>query len=164
MCCTHSLRLLPRGRGDGTSNSGVDLPRVRSRPMLEASVNVVRSCFRSFFAEDVTPSRARGSTGSRRGLDHPAAVGHGRHNNIQHAREPREHAVISIVTRRRSNSNRSAWNTWNENMKPSCMSVLDPLPYLTYLPEEIRRKQPGWAFLLTHSAPSLLGLLAKIKV
>ena len=102
--------------------------------------------------------------GARRGLDHPAAVGHGRHNNIQHAREPREHAVISIVTRRRSNSNRSAWNTWNENMKPSCMLVLDPLPYLTHLPEEIRRKQPGWAFLLTHSAPSLLGLLAKIKV
>ena len=162
MYCTHSLRLLPRWRGDGTSNSGVDLPRVRSRAMLEASVNVVRGCFRSFFAEDVTPSRARGSTGSR-----PSswlAVGYGRHNNIQHAREPREHAVISIVTRRRSNSNRSAWNTWNENMKPSCMSVLDPLPYLTYLPEEIRRKQPGWAFLLTHSVPSLLGLLAKIKV
>ena len=67
---THSLRLLPRWRGDGTSNSGVDLPRVRSRAMLEASVNVVRGCFRSFFAEDVTPSRARGSTG----LDHPAGL------------------------------------------------------------------------------------------
>ena len=159
MHCTHSRRLLPRVRGDGTSNSGVDLQRVRSTAMLEASVNVVPSCLRSLLRTSLHRVR-----GARRGLDHPAAVGYGRHNIIQHAREPREHAVISVVTRRRSTSNRSAWNTWNENMKPSCMLVLDPLPYLTHLPEEIRRKQPGWAFLLTHSAPSLLGLLAKIKV
>ena len=160
MSCTHSLRLLPRGRGDGTSNSGVDLPRVRSRAMLEAP-SMLSAAVSDLSLPRTSLRRVRGA---RRGLDHPAAVGYGRHNNMQHAREPREHAVISIVTRRRSDSNRSAWNTWNENMKPSCMLVLDPLPYLTHLPEEIRRKQPGWAFLLTHSAPSLLGLLAKIKV
>ena len=137
MHCTHSRRLLPRVRGDGTSNSGVDLQRVRSTAMLEASVNVVPSCLRSLLRTSLHRVR-----GARRGLDHPAAVGYGRHNIIQHAREPREHAVISVVTRRRSTSNRSAWNTWNENMKPSCMLVLDPLPYLTHLPEEYLIRSP----------------------
>ena len=47
----------------------VDLQRVRSRAMLEASVNVVPSCFRSLPRTSL--HRVRGAP---RGLDHPAAA------------------------------------------------------------------------------------------
>ena len=46
----------------------VDLQREQSRAMLEASINVVPSCFKSFLRTSL--HRVRGAP---RGLDHPAA-------------------------------------------------------------------------------------------
>ena len=48
----------------------VDLQRERSRAMLEASINVVPSCFKSLPRTSL--HRVRGAP---RGLDHPAALG-----------------------------------------------------------------------------------------
>ena len=48
----------------------VDLQRVRSMAMLEASANVVPSCFR--YLPKTSPHRALGAP---RGLDNPSALG-----------------------------------------------------------------------------------------